>query len=281
MGTRTSRLLSDEENNATNSDTCPIYEAALVGDWSSLSSLCENSIMTTDKDEERRRIDKEIDKTRRGRMEWIASLDVLNYNGGGICSSIGSPVPSSSSIPWDTLSHATENDSLNSQSTHQRMDSEICNYPLFVDDRGNTALHLACRRDPPFETIQALLAMHTPLVWMKSSDGSLPLHVACHCGCDVSVIEILIQTMESTPRNYCSTNRSHHDVTEDESVVNDHDDPLLPRDNRGRTPLHLACASSRDSIRRPDCIRLLLLRSNDPRRAVLSKDLGKRDIDVQ
>ena len=192
----------------------------------------------------------------------------------GICSSIGSPVPSSSSIPSDTLSHATENDSLNSQSTHQRMDSEICNYPLFVDDRGNTALHLACRRDPPFETILALLAMHTPLVWMKSSDGSLPLHVACHCGCDVSVIEILIQTMESTPRNkdYCSTNRSHHDVTEDESVVNDHDDPLLPRDNRGRTPLHLACASSRDSIRCPDCIRLLLLRSNDPRGTVLSKD---------
>lgn len=268
MGTRTSRLLSEgnEENKATNSNTrCPIYEAALMGDWSTLSSLCENSIMTTDEDEERRRIDKEIDETRRGRMEWIASLDVLNNNGGIGSSSIGSPVPSSSSIPLDTSSHATENDSLNS-SSHQCMENEICNYPLFVDDRGNTALHLACRRDPPFETIRSLVAMHTPLVWMTSSDGSLPLHVACHCGCDVSVIEVLIQTMEITPRNiyYCVTSKSR--------MVNEDDDPLLPRDNRGRTPLHLACASSRDSSRRPDCIRLLLLRSNDPRRAVLSKD---------
>jgi ankyrin repeat protein len=272
MGTRTSRLLSegDEENNATNSNTrCPIYEAALVGDWSTLSSLCENSIMTTEEDEERLRQYKLIEESRRGRMEWIASLDVL------CSSSIGSPVPSSSSIPLDTSSHATETDSLNSQSSHQRMDS-ICNYTLFVDDRGNTALHLACRRDPPFETIHALLAMHRPMVWMKSTDGSLPLHVACHCGCDVSVIEELIKIMEITPRNkdYCMTSKSDHDddATEDRCIVNEDDDPLLPRDNRGRTPLHLACASSRDSNRRPDCIRLLLLRSNDPRRAVLSKD---------
>jgi len=83
MGTRTSRLLSegDEENNATNSDTCPIYEAALVARGGLVVTI--SSIMTTDEDEERRRIDKEIDKTRRGRMEWFASLDVLNYNGGG------------------------------------------------------------------------------------------------------------------------------------------------------------------------------------------------------
>lgn len=154
------------------------------------------------------------------------------------------------------------------------MENKICNYLLFVDDQGNTALHLACRRDPPFETIRSLVAMNTPLGWMTSSDGSLPLHVACHCGCDASVIEVLIQTMEITPwsKDYCVTSKSRDDATVDECMVNKDDDPLLPQDNRGQTPLHLACASSRDFSRRPDCIRLLLLRSNDPRRAVLSKD---------
>lgn len=48
--------------------------------------------MTTDEVEERQRIDKEIDEIRRGRVEWIASLDVFNNNGGISSSSIGSPI---------------------------------------------------------------------------------------------------------------------------------------------------------------------------------------------
>mmetsp|Transcript_11456 Transcript_11456/g.24422 ORF Transcript_11456/g.24422 Transcript_11456/m.24422 type:complete len:360 (+) Transcript_11456:1-1080(+) len=49
-------------------------------------------------------------------------------------------------------------------------------------------------------------------------------------------------------------------------------DRLLPRDVRGRTPLHLACASSRDPRRRPDLVRLLLLRAENPKKAALAQD---------
>jgi len=60
----------------------------------------------------------------------------------------------------------------------------------------------------------------------------------------------------------------HHQKEEEE----DYDDPLLPRDSKGRTPIHHACASSRDPLRRPDLVRLLLLRSKDPRKAAVARD---------
>ena len=277
---------------------CPIYDAALVGDWAGLEALCEGAAMTVadDDDDEGEIVDDDGDgdvdgdgggddggggeeqKRRDGcvgvgvgekgeenggrtmsRMEWIQSLEV--FDGG------------------QDYTHSSDMSSYPPPRRRRRRRRPV---PLFVDAVGNTALHLACRRDPPLSAVRALAnALRPGAVWMATRDGSLPLHLACHCGCDVSVAEELLDLMEGTPRvdlrrdsekgggegEGTGEEGCHHHHDDD-----DGDDPLLPRDCRGRTPLHLACASSRDPARRPDLIRLLLLRSADPRGAALSRD---------
>jgi hypothetical protein len=300
MGIINSRALLPEDRDGDGATTtttavgggyCPIYDAALVGDWAGLEALCERVSMTVvgdvvdekegvigddddddgggddgEKKEEKKRRDEcgggdvgageqreEDGGGSMSRMEWIESLEV--FDGGRDRARASNEV---------------------SCSPRRRRRRPV---PLFVDDVGNTALHLACRRDPPLSAVRALASARPAMVWMTTRDGSLPLHLACHCGCDVSVAEELLDLMEGTPPRRVIHRHSGGGRTEGEDregVVGD--DPLLPRDCRGRTPLHLACASSRDPSRRPDLIRLLLLRSADPRGAVLSRDrLGGTD----
>ena len=112
---------------------------------------------------------------------------------------------------------------------------------------------------------------------MKTHHGCIPLHLACHCGCDVGVASELLNAMEDDSNLQKGEEGVTPEMVEkDDPLLTpemvEKDDPLLPRDVRGRTPLHLACASSRDPRRRPDLIRLLLLRSKDPGRAALARD---------
>mmetsp|Transcript_37422 Transcript_37422/g.67320 ORF Transcript_37422/g.67320 Transcript_37422/m.67320 type:complete len:608 (-) Transcript_37422:526-2349(-) len=159
------------------------------------------------------------------------------------------------------LSISEEESQFKDESTEQQQQKP---FTLFIDAKGNTPLHLACRRDPPLFAIRALLALHSPSVWKKTHDGWIPLHLACHCGCDVEVANELLNVMEES--SFDDEQTKKEDRWEGEV------DRLLPRDVRGRTPLHLACVSLRDPRRRPDLVRLLLLRSKDPKRAVLVMD---------
>eukprot|EP00571_Detonula_confervacea_P002635 CAMPEP_0172322456 /NCGR_PEP_ID=MMETSP1058-20130122/45906_1 /TAXON_ID=83371 /ORGANISM="Detonula confervacea, Strain CCMP 353" /LENGTH=613 /DNA_ID=CAMNT_0013038197 /DNA_START=233 /DNA_END=2074 /DNA_ORIENTATION=+ len=296
---------------------CPIYDAASVGDWKRLIMLCKEAIISSSEDDQ----DQQSMSTAR-RMDWIVSLDVFDgghdysysldlpfgeegEGGGGQ----KQKQQSSSSQEWnDVQSSSQQQPSLNNKeekhgdestnsikgtqsnndelhnSTHNRQQSQPQQQPysLFIDAKGNTPLHLACRRDPPLSAIRALLALHPPsIAWMKTHDGWIPLHLACHCGCDVEVANELLVVMEELledEKNGCFSQKDQQQQQEEEEegqavVVDvDDDDPLLPRDVKGRTPLHLACASSRDPLRRPDLVRLLLLRSTNPKKAALARD---------
>ena len=240
------------------------------------------------------------------RMRWIASLDVFDGGQDYTHSADMASYPPDSSLPSSfdpERSRRLDDDRRDRRRIRDRRRSRRSSLgsrrprrrrrsvPLFVDDVGNTALHLACRRDPPLRAVRDLARTRPEMVWMTTSDGSLPLHLACHCGCDPDVAGEILDVMERTTRTSLpprplrrardgtgigTGSGSSHDGHDVNDIDND-DDPLFPRDCRGRTPLHLACASSRDPSRRTDLIRLLLLRSNDPRRLALSRDwLGGR-----
>ena len=88
----------------------------------------------------------------------------------------------------------------------------------FKDRCRNTALHIACRRQPPIDVIVALIRAYPAATELKTVDGMTPLHFACYCGASVDIIKILI---EAGPESVSKV------------------------DSRGRTPLHCACAGFR------------------------------------
>lgn len=122
------------------------------------------------------------------------------------------------------------NGSMHSQQKQQvqQQEEHVC----FVDAKGNTALHLACRRDPPLPAVRALLALHPRSVWMTTHDGSVPLHLACHCGCEVDVASELLDAMEAT--------------------YGDRDEKTRGRENGGgsATRIHSKTVASRETRRR-------------------------------
>jgi len=92
---------------------------------------------------------------------------------------------------------------------------------FWIDRCGNTALHLACRKQPPTEVIFALLRACQRTNSMQTINGMTPLHFACYCGASSDVVQVLIE--------------ANRDVVSTE-------------DQRGRTPLHCACTG----IKTPD-----------------------------
>ena len=310
----------------------PIYDAALVGDWTKMIHLCKTSVIvdeteTSEKDndngamteddmnnndtrhqvlndkEENEKSEKEdelgISVLSSSRREWIKSLAYFDggHDYGGIDLDISQNDDKNDSIITDNdddqkgednqQQYSSPNDVKSSSLTrgteegHDGVEEEETDEPtqctLFIDAKGNTPIHIACRRDPPLSAINALLILHAPSVWRKTDDGCIPLHLACHCGCEVEVANRLLNVMKKTydfddEKKKMTNSNGHHHHKGDTMEEDTYDDPLLPRDNRGRTPLHLACSSSRDARRRPDLVRLLLLRSKHPKRATLTKD---------
>lgn len=261
---------------------CPFYDASLVGDWKRLIALCDGSedvilsgeengenvgddcgvVSASDAEQEqelsngyppieeaKKKMEKRRSKGKRGKM-LVVEEDEKN----------GNVTPDEEP---QTISSEEESQQQQQQQPHP--------FTLFVDAKGNTPLHLACRRDPPLAAVRALLALEPSMVWRKTHDGWIPLHLACHCGCDVNVANELLNVMEKEEM-HPSLDNDNYDEQQQQQQNNDNVDRLLPRDMRGNTPLHLACASSRDPIRRPDLVRLLLLRSKDPKKEVLVRD---------
>ena len=60
------------------------------------------------------------------------------------------------------------------------------------DTTGNTALHVACRLNPPSEAIQALC--HD----MINAEGATPLHIAVSHRCSIEALQVLLQYSAST-----------------------------------------------------------------------------------
>lgn len=98
-------------------------------------------------------------------------------------------------------------------------------------DSSMTALHVACRHMPPEDVIDVLLSIAGVTAQWEDGFGWLPIHYACACGADASVIKSLA---ESYPESRTTVDR------------------------RGRTPLHFALGNSNpDSPVSPDVVVLL------------------------
>merc|ERR1712232_398626 len=84
----------------------------------------------------------------------------------------------------------------------------------------NTALHLACRKQPPIASVAALLEVNRKSASLETVDGMTPLHFACYCGASSDVVKLLIEANSEVASRV---------------------------DRRGRTPLHCACVGYKTS----------------------------------
>jgi len=91
---------------------------------------------------------------------------------------------------------------------------------FWIDRCGNSALHLACRKQPPVEAVTALLRACRKTSSMKTVDGMTPLHFACYCGASSEVVKVLIETNPAI---------------------------VSLGDRRGRTSLHCVCTGVKTS----------------------------------
>jgi len=107
-------------------------------------------------------------------------------------------------------------------------------HEVFVQEdlSGNTALHVACRHDPPVDIVRCLLRCAT----VKNAEGATALHVAASHRCSADVIRTLIEDG--------STGRPCHDSDDDEDADNV-TSPTAALTRVGRAPIHYACMSFR------------------------------------
>ena len=100
-------------------------------------------------------------------------------------------------------------------------------------DSSMTALHFACRHQPPIDVVNVFLSIALETVQWPDTFGWLPIHYACACGAHQEVITKLAEAF-----------------AESKTTV----------DRRGRTPLHFALGNASQSLGKlasPDVIAVL------------------------
>jgi hypothetical protein len=123
----------------------------------------------------------------------------------------------------------------------------------YQDKCKNMPLHVACRRQPPPDVIEALIQAHPAALTSPTLDKMTPLHFACFCGSEPATIQVLL----------CHERQG--------SKLRD------MVDRRGRTPIHCVCSGFR-SAHRLDVIRLLL--KLDPSCAVVADERGRTPLSL-
>lgn len=123
----------------------------------------------------------------------------------------------------------------------------------YQDKCKNMPLHVACRRQPPHDMIEALIQAHPAALTSPTLDKMTPLHFACFCGSDPATIQVLL--------------RHERQGSKLRDMV----------DRRGRTPLHCVCSGFRSS-HRLDVVRLLL--KFDPSCAVVADERGRTPLSL-
>jgi Ankyrin repeats (3 copies) len=88
-------------------------------------------------------------------------------------------------------------------------------------DSSMTALHFACRNQPPIDVIHVFLSIALETVQWPDTFGWLPIHYACACGAQTEVIKALADVF---PESKTSVDR------------------------RGRTPLHFALGNGNQNV---------------------------------
>lgn len=133
--------------------------------------------------------------------------DILQLN--HLCANASSPADNSEEAKleaeesWEPVREWLRNHNADEvrQAAEQRGDSSM------------TALHFACRNQPPIDVINVFLSIAIETVQWPDTFGWLPIHYACACGAGTEVIKALAEAFP-----------------ESKTTV----------DRRGRTPLHFA-----------------------------------------
>jgi len=100
-------------------------------------------------------------------------------------------------------------------------------------DSSMTALHFACRNQPPIDVVNVFLSIAVETVQWPDTFGWLPIHYACACGAGPEVLKALA---EAFPDSKTSVDR------------------------RGRTPLHFALGNGNqnpDKLAAPAIVAIL------------------------
>lgn len=120
-------------------------------------------------------------------------------------------------------------------------------------DSAMTALHVACRNVPPSDIIDVLLSIALDTAQWQDSFGWLPIHYACACGADPSVIKSLAEAFPEskttvdrrgrTPLHFALGNSNpEHPVSPAVVVLLSSTGAASYADDNGMLPLHYACA---------------------------------------
>jgi len=142
----------------------------------------------------------------------------------------------------------------------------------YSDRCKNTPLHLACRRQPPPEVVNALINADfdssKSILHKTTVDGLSALHFACYCGADINVVELLLGMKYDG-----SGSMSHSASVRRNLKMNIYSRRSIHLvDRRGRTPLHCACAGFR-TPNRPEVIHAYL--KYDPSSSTVSDEKGR------
>jgi hypothetical protein len=139
--------------------------------------------------------------------DYSAVPDILQLN--HLCANAASPADNTQEAKleaeesWEPVREWLRNHNADEvrQAAEQRGDSSM------------TALHFACRNQPPIDVVNVFLSIAVETVQWPDTFGWLPVHYACACGAGTEVIKALAEAFP-----------------ESKTTV----------DRRGRTPLHFA-----------------------------------------
>lgn len=276
-----------------------LYDACLVGRWDDVLRICsevgKRATMTSTSTAREEEVDRESQST----DETLPTIMTSP-------SSVGDEQFVSCVGPADA-DIRTSNTISDSDRDNTREENELdFEHPTiqirYADRRRNTAIHLACRRQPPALVIRALLDCSPPrdaIASRRTADGLTPLHFAAYCGAGPEVVGMLVDRMQSDAAIRKQSTRGRQSLggvaaqpfNEDIGVVSEKDDlnlaksMLLPSilpptrilDRRRRTPLHCALSGFRTPIR-PTVVRKLL--SADPVSSILGDERGRTPISL-
>jgi hypothetical protein len=87
-----------------------------------------------------------------------------------------------------------------------------------VDNNGNTALHICCRRShPPIDVIQTLMKAYPRALIRRTVDGLTPLHFAAYFSADGDVIDAMMEELTDLLRR-----SNDHDSDDDLEAADTH-----------------------------------------------------------
>ena len=291
-----------------------LYDACLVGRWDDVLRICsevgKRATTTTSTSTAR---EEEVDRESHATEETLATIMTSPSSVGDeeFVSCVG---PADADLRNSTTVSDTSDPGDDTHENEEELDFDHPTMQIrYADHRRNTAIHLACRRQPPPLVIRALLDCSPPrdaIASRRTADGLTPLHFAAYCGAGPEVVGMLVDRMRSDAAIMKQSTRGRQSLggvavmplndtgggggggevgVVDIGVVSEKDDldnlvetpSILPPtrilDRRRRTPLHCALSGFRTPIR-PTVVRKLL--SVDPVSSILGDERGRTPISL-